>query len=93
MSTVRTRSHEALNKAAEEAKMLEAAEAQAQEELGHRLSWEVLNLNRKFEPQQQVVDLSQLSLSKLTDMVEQIGVAVNSSTTASPPTGLDGPKQ
>jgi hypothetical protein len=51
MSPVRTRSQESLDKVAEEAEMLEAAEAQAraEEEIGHRLSREVLNLTKRFE--------------------------------------------
>jgi hypothetical protein len=53
MSPVRTHSHESLDKAAEEAEMLEAAEAQvrAEEEIGHRLPREVLNLLKRFELQ------------------------------------------
>jgi hypothetical protein len=65
MSPVRTRSQESLDKAAEEAEMLEAAETQAraEEEIGHRLPREVLNLSKRFELQQQSMDTMQGNLS------------------------------
>jgi hypothetical protein len=78
MSPVRTRSQESLDKAAEEAEMLEAAEAQAhaEAEIGHRLPREVLNLTKRFKLQQQSLDTMQGNLSQLTDLVQQITLAM-----------------
>jgi hypothetical protein len=78
MSLVRMRSQEALDKSAEEAEMLEAAEAQAraEEEIGHRLPREVLNLIKRFELQQHSLDTMQGNLLQLTDMVAQIALAL-----------------
>jgi hypothetical protein len=60
-----------LEKATEEAEMLEAAEAQtrAEAEIGHRLPREVLNLKKRFQLQQQSLDTMQGNLSQLTDLV------------------------
>jgi hypothetical protein len=53
MSPVRTRSQEALDQAAEEARDLEMAQALAEEEaeIGRRLPREVININKKLERQ------------------------------------------
>jgi hypothetical protein len=67
-----------LDKAAEEAEMLEAAEAQARAEveIGHRLPRDVLHLTKRFELQQQSLDAMQGNLSQLTDLVQQIALAM-----------------
>jgi hypothetical protein len=79
MGTVRTRSQEALDKAAEEAGQAEREKEQAlaEEEIGHHLPREVLNLVKKFDLQQQSIDSFQGNLASLTEMVAQIGLAVN----------------
>jgi hypothetical protein len=78
MSHRRTRSQEKLAAAAEEAELLSAAQAQAEEEslIGSRLPREVLNLSRRLEHHQHTVDEIQGNLAHRTEMVAQIVVAV-----------------
>jgi hypothetical protein len=80
MSPVRTRSQEALALEAEEAELLAAAQAQAraEDEIQGRLPWEVLNINKHLDRQQKSVDELQGNISKLTDMVSQLGKSWNS---------------
>jgi peptidoglycan hydrolase CwlO-like protein len=80
MSPVRTRSQEALAQAAEEAELLATAQAQAraEDEIQGRLPWEVLNINKRLDRQQQSVDEIQGNISKLTDMVSQLSKSWNS---------------
>jgi hypothetical protein len=80
MSPVCTRSQEALAQAAEEAELLVAAQAQAraEDEIQGRLPREVLNINKRIDCQQQSVDELQGNISKLTDMVSQLGKSWNS---------------
>jgi hypothetical protein len=79
MSPVRTRSQEALAQAAEDAKILAAAQAQALEEeaIGSRLPREVLNLSKAMAFQQQSVDDLKGNISKLTDMVAQLRFSIH----------------
>jgi peptidoglycan hydrolase CwlO-like protein len=69
-----------LAQAAEEAELLVAAQAQAQaeDEIQGRLPREVLNINKRLDHQQQSVDELQGNISKLTDMVSQLGKSWNS---------------
>jgi hypothetical protein len=62
--------------AAEEEALLAAAQAQAEEEeaISTRLPREVLNINRRLEQQQTLVDSIQGNIAKLTEMVTQLGV-------------------
>jgi hypothetical protein len=78
MSHRHTRSQEKLAATAEEAELLSAAQAQAEEEalIESRLPREVLNLTRLMEHHQHTVDEIQGNLAKLTEMVVQIAVAV-----------------
>jgi hypothetical protein len=71
MSINKTRSQDRLDRAAEEAAILEAAQAQAraEEEIGARLPREVLNINRRLDLHQASVDKISGDLSLLTDMV------------------------
>jgi hypothetical protein len=79
MSPVATRSQEALDKAAEEAEMLEAvkAQARAEEKIGHRLPREVVNLAKRLDLQQLSMDNLQGNISTLTEMVAQIGMSLH----------------
>jgi hypothetical protein len=72
MSIIKTRSQDHLDRAAEEASILEAAQAQAraEEEIGARLPCEVLNINRRLDLHQALVDKISGDLSLLTDMVQ-----------------------
>jgi hypothetical protein len=78
MSIIKTRSQERLDRAAEEAALLEAAQAQAraEEEISARLPREVLNINRCLDLHQASVDQIYGDLSSLTDMVRQFGVSL-----------------
>ena len=84
MLPVRTRSQDALDKAAEEAAILQTAQdqARAEEEIGHRLPREGLNISRRLEQQQQSVDDLNGTISNLTDMVTQLGLTIQRSGTA-----------
>jgi hypothetical protein len=93
MSHRRTRSQDRMATAAEEADLLAAAQAQAAEEeaISGRLPREVLNIHRRLATQQSSVDAIQGDISKLTDMVAQIGLVVNRSQVGTPnnPTASD----
>jgi hypothetical protein len=72
--------------AAEEAKLLAAAQAQAEEEaaISGRLPREVLNIQRRLENQQSSIEAIHGDLSKFTEMVAQIGLSINRSHTGTP---------
>jgi hypothetical protein len=72
--------------AAEEAELLTAAQAQAEEEAATsgRLPREVLNIQHRLETQQSSVNAIQGDISKLTEMVAQIGLSINTSHTSTP---------
>ena len=71
---VRTRSQEALDRAAEEAELLEAAEeqARAEEAISQRLPREVLNITKHLQQQQLSVDELHGNINNLTEMVAQL---------------------
>jgi hypothetical protein len=78
MLPIHTRSQEALHQAAEEARDLEMAQHSWKKRRSVVVSREVFNINEKLERQQQSVDSLQGNISKLTDMVAQLGLSLNS---------------
>jgi hypothetical protein len=92
MSLVRTRSQEALDQAAEEEELLQQQREKEleEEEIRHRLPREVIKLSKRFELQQKSIDLMQGNLSTLTEMVAQIGRALNASSVHQPTPVSDG---
>jgi hypothetical protein len=77
MSIIRTRSQDRLEKEAEEAALLAAAQAQAEaeEQIQGHLPREVLNIQRRLDLQQSSVDTINININKLTEMVANIAVS------------------
>jgi hypothetical protein len=77
MSIIRTRSQDRLEKEAEEAALLAAAQAQAEaeEQIQGHLPREVLNIQRRLDLQQTSVDTINININKLTEMVANIAVS------------------